>query len=207
MVHSSLSAIFTKAEVNVHSDILGAARALFGNGSGLVLILGTGANVGLYDGYEVKNLTPSLGYILGDEGSGAHLGKLLLRSWFYGELPVELMNKLEQFCPLTLSEILMKVYSDSGSAMFLSSFTRFLYDNINEQPIIDIVENSFTDLWNNHIVRYSNIAELPIGAVGSIASTFSNQLKQVFGNHGCVIQNIIQYPIERLAAYHTIHNL
>jgi N-acetylglucosamine kinase-like BadF-type ATPase len=201
-VRLALSDYFRSARIYVYSDLLGAARALFGNGSGLVVILGTGVSVGYYDGYNVERKTPSLGYILGDEGSGAYLGKKLIRMWLYGDLSTELSKKLNLFCPLDITTILKKVYKEASAGRFLASFVPFIVNNLNHPEISQLVDLSFNKFVSRHLQKYSCFPAESLGIVGSVGYFFRDSLEKAIEENGGRVSSIIQYPIDNLQAYH-----
>lgn len=202
LVKESLTELFPNSTVNVNSDLLGAARALFGRSKGVVVVLGTGSSVGYYTGTNILRKTVSLGYILGDEGSGAHMGKELLRKWAYGELLPELAGKLTRQFDLSIDAVLNGIYLNAYPARFMAKFTRFMADNISEIQVQQIVENSFNKLYDNHLLKYPECNTSPVGVVGSVGKVFSPQLKGVLKNHQISLTNIIQYPIDGLVNYH-----
>jgi N-acetylglucosamine kinase-like BadF-type ATPase len=201
-VKKSLENVFINSEVFVYTDIHGAARALFGNGSGLVAVLGTGANLGYYDGTNVIHSTPSLGYLIGDEGSGTYLGKLLLTRWLYGELPPDIVLRLESFCQLSLSEILSKIYREGSPAVFLSSFTPFIVDNATSKNISAIIEYSFEEFVKRHLLKYPQFPRQPVGVVGSVGKLLYPYLEKTINKYKGELINSIQFPLEALTQYH-----
>lgn len=202
-VSGCLHQLFPKAQIKVYTDLLGAARALFGNSPGVVVVLGTGASVGYFTGTEIQRKTASLGYILGDEGSGAHMGKELLRKWAYGELLPELSQKLTSQFNLSVDAVLNGIYTNDYPARFMAKFTSFLAENISYDQMQQIVKNSFTELYNNHLVRYPECKTGPIGVVGSIGKVFAPQLNAVLNQCSILVANIIQYPIDGLVDFHS----
>lgn len=201
-VEQGLKSFFTAAHVEVYSDILGAARALFGSSSGLVVILGTGASVGFYNGEEVERKTPSLGYAIGDEGSGAFLGKELLKHWLYGDLSTETAKELHTFCPLELSEILENIYSKPNAAKFLAGYVPFIAKHSHFPDIDNLLKFSFKQLVANHLDKYPQLKKIPVGVVGSVGYIFANYVKAAIENAGGSLHNIIRYPIDQMCSYH-----
>ena len=202
-VSDCLAQIFPKATINVYSDLLGAARALFARSSGVVVVLGTGASVGYYTGTEIQRKTISLGYILGDEGSGAHMGKELLRRWAYGILSSDLAEKMTSQFGLSVEAVLNGIYSNAYPARFMAKFTKFLAENIASTQVQQIVENSFNELYVNHLIRYPECKTKQVGVVGSVGKIFAPQLQTVLYRHGISVTSIIRYPIDGLVAYHS----
>ena len=136
IIKSGIEYLFKKAKVYVAHDLIGAARALFGNEKGIVAILGTGSNAACFDGKKITKNISSLGYILGDEGSGAYLGKMFITDFLNNELPNNLYNKFINEYEITKENILDAIYSKPFPNRFLASFTRFLLHNMRNMLLI-----------------------------------------------------------------------
>jgi glucosamine kinase len=203
-VKYALSRFFRLASINVQSDLIGASRALFGYGSGITIILGTGSSIGYFDGNSVIRITPSLGYILGDEGSGVDLGKRLIVAWQYGDLPSELVSSLQEFCPLSLAQLLEQVYAMPLAAKFLSSFVPFIASNVNHPYIQQLVTQSFDSLVERHLVKHPKFKTSPIGIVGSVGSIFSEILSNVVLKYEGKLLLTLRYPIDNLVEHHRV---
>lgn len=187
--------------VEAHSDLLGACRALCGNNYGIACILGTGANSCVYDGSKIVHNTPALGYILGDEGSGAVLGKHFLHDLYTGVLSDKLRIKFENEMGMQLADIIDKVYRQPQANRFLASLSKFIYANIDDEGVRQLVYNAFLDFVNYHISRYGR-KDLPVSFVGSIAWYYQEQLKLILQMQGYEVGTILKTPIEGLVAYH-----
>ena len=188
--------------VEAHSDLLGACRALCGDKAGIACILGTGANSCVYDGRQVVHNTPALGYILGDEGSGAVLGKHLLHDLYTGVLPHNLRITFEKEIGLELSEIINKVYREPQANRFLASLSEFIHRHLDEEGIRQLVYNTFSDFVNYHISRYGR-RDLPLSFVGSIAYYYQEQLQLIVQMLGYPMGTILKSPLQGLVAYHS----
>ena len=197
-----LSSAFGCGKVMVLSDLVGAARSLLGKDAGIACILGTGSNSCLYNGKEIVSNVPSLGYVLGDEGSGACLGKRLLSDAFKGLLPSKIKSRLEKEFDLTLAELLNRVYRNPKPNQFLASFVRFISDNIEEPEIYALVKDEFERFFKRNLNLYEGISELPICFTGSIAYHFATILIDTAKSQGLNIVKIIKSPIEGLIEYH-----
>lgn len=192
---------FLSVPVEVGSDLLAAARALCGKNAGIACILGTGSNSCQYDGKEiVKNISP-LGFILGDEGSGAVLGKLFVGDLLKNQLPVLLKERFFTESGLTPALIMEKVYRQPFPNRFLASLTPFLLRNIEEASIRKLVCGSFEAFFERNVMQY-DYRDFPIHLLGSIAWYYQEQLKQVATELGLVLGTIVQSPMEGLIAYH-----
>ena len=198
-----LGLFFSNAKIKAVSDALGAARALFKRQPGIVAILGTGSNIAYYDGERLTNRTPSLGFVLGDEGSGAYMGCELLRAYLYGLLDPDIARKLKTHFNVELSHVLNMVYSAPRPSAYLASFVPFMLENINNPTIYSIVKESFVELYRYHLAVYENLADLPIGVTGSVGCLFSSVLNSVAKEYGFKISLYLQYPITELIKYHT----
>ncbi|WP_187263760.1 hypothetical protein [Pontibacter beigongshangensis] len=201
-VEKALRKAFPESELHVDHDLLAAARAVCGNEPGIACILGTGSNSCLYDGNQVIDNVPSLGFLLGDEGSGACLGKILIKAYLYRELPAELAQALKQKYNLTKDSILDTVYNNSMPGTYLAAFTRFVLDNIEHPLMQEMVYQNFDGFFATQVSKYSGFTELPVNFVGSIAYHFSEGLHQVAEKYGARISTIIKSPGEGLVAFH-----
>lgn len=190
--------------VTVESDLLGAARALCGNEPGVVCILGTGSNSCVYDGSAIVNNVPPLGFILGDEGSGAALGKRLLGDIFKHKISEEVVGEFEHKIGLSLDEVIARVYRKPNANQFLASFAPFIKSCLHIRGIDLMVINEFCNFIVRNIIYYPETYSLPVNFVGSIAFHFSNELKRAVGLCGFKLGKINQYPITGLIEYHKL---
>lgn len=187
--------------ITVGSDMLGAAKALCGNECGVACILGTGANSCVYDGQKIVAQTPALGYILGDEGSGAVLGRLFVNAMFKGRLPEWLRDKFQKEYGLTVSDIIYNVYKKPSANRFLASFSKFIKENIGCESLEKIVIENFFDFIKNNIEPYG-MREKKINAVGSIAYFFREQLSVAAAKFGYEVGIVDRTPLEKLVKFH-----
>ena len=198
-----LSEVFPSAKnVVVGSDMLGAARGICGHEPGIACILGTGSNSCSYDGKNlVKNVSP-LGFILGDEGSGAVLGKLLLGDILKNQMPQHIIKRFFEKYNTTQAEIIDKVYRQPKPNTFLASFVPFLEENIEEPAIYALVLNSFRSFLQRNVKQYENWDKLPIGFNGSIAHFYRKPLEEALKLEGMNLGRIVQAPMAALVEYH-----
>jgi N-acetylglucosamine kinase-like BadF-type ATPase len=203
LIKQALKTIFKNATIEVNSDLLGAARALCGKQPGIAAILGTGANTCYYDGTDIIENTASLGFVLGDEGSGAHIGKTFIQAYLNKELPTTLAQNFYDRYQLDEAAILDAVYKQAMPSRFLASFSKFVYQNLKNQFILDLVVSCFNDFFDKHICKYSKANQLKLSCVGSIAFYFSDVLRKVANNKGIDIDKIIESPIAGLTLYYT----
>lgn len=202
IVKSALLKCFNSNEVFIASDLLAAARATCGHQKGIACILGTGSNSCYYDGNSiVENVSP-LGFILGDEGSGAVLGKRLIGDILKNQLPDSIVKDFENTYSLQPVEILNKVYREPFPNRFLSQFTRFLKKHELDDSIQKLITYEFQLFVSRNINSYSNAINLPIHFVGSVAYHLSHLLKKAVDKNGLKIGEILQSPMEGLVRYH-----
>lgn len=201
-VIEALKKIFLNAEIYVEDDMLGAARSLLGKEKGIACILGTGANSCLYNGSEITDKVPTLGFILGDEGSGAHLGKLFLNDYFKRAIPEEIKIKAELELKLEMPEVLAAVYKKEYPSRYLAGFSKFLSENKTHHYTQSLIKRSFSEFFGRNIKRYSNYKNLEVNFIGSIAYYYSDLLKEVALKHEITIGKIIKKPIDGLKDYH-----
>ena len=203
VVSEALKRVFPKALIAIEDDILGASRALLGKSSGIACILGTGTNSCLYNGSEIVDKVPTLGFILGDEGSGAYLGKLLINDYFKRAVPETLKQKMENELDLELADVLNSVYREEYPSRYLAKFSEFLSKNRNQNYIQNLIKRSFTDFFFRNIERYNDYQNYTVNFVGSIAYYYSDLLKEVAFTRKIKIGNIIDKPINGLKKFHT----
>ena len=202
VVQRLLAEAFPQTGIEVQSDLLGAARALCGHSPGIACILGTGANSCLYDGSQIVRNTPPMGYILGDEGSGAVLGRNLLNALYKGLLPAALLAAFEQETGFTLSDVIRRVYREPMPSRFLASLSPFISRHIDTPELSHLVVDSFRRFFRNNIMAYE-ASQLPVHFVGSIAWYYRSLLAEAAAAEGFRIGRISQSPMSGLIDYHT----
>ncbi|MCB0558471.1 MAG: hypothetical protein H6573_17850 [Lewinellaceae bacterium] len=203
VVSNALTRIFYNADIEVEHDLLGAARATCLRDPGISCILGTGSNSCLYDGTNVTDNVTNLGYLLGDEGSGTHLGKSLIRAYFYRELPQALTNELDKAYPGGKQAMLDKIYGKGTPNVYLASFTKFMSHNIEHPFIQRLLYNSFAEFIDRHARKYHNHLSLPIHFIGSVAYYFQDVIRAVLEERAMTPGRFIQKPIDNLVSFHT----
>lgn len=203
LVKETLEKLFTHAKAEVFSDLLGAARGACGKQEGIAAIIGTGSNSCYFDGNEIIENMPSLGYILGDEGSGAYIGKKLIQDFLYKEFPIELEKSFNEDFSLDRNLILEAVYKKEYPNRFLASFTKFLSKHIDHSYVNRVLEEAFDAFLTKHICKYRRHKEVSMSCVGSIAFHFNTQLSHSAAKKGINIKRILESPMEGLIEYHT----
>ncbi len=202
MVNKALRQNFPGAVVEVDHDLMGAARALCGHEKGLACILGTGSNSCYYNGKKIVKNSPGLGYVLGDEGSGAYLGKKVLQYYLYNTFDEDLRSRFDAKYVTTPSEILDNIYKKPLANRYLASFTLFLAENRGHYMIENIIEDGLNDFFFNHIYKYGESWKYPIHFIGGVAFEFRDVLQDLAGEYELTIGKIMKNPMEGLAAYH-----
>ena len=202
-VGKSFGSIFPACKIHVYTDLLGAARSLLGHSRGIACILGTGSNSCRYDGEKIVDNIPSLGFILGDEGSGASLGKRLLSDAFKGKLPQPIKESLLKKYNLSLGEILDNIYRNPRPGKFLASFVPFISSHLWNPYIYAMVRREFDTFLDRNVSSYKDSRQVPICFTGSIAFHFSDILKEAASDEGYKVGKIISKPIDGLIEYHT----
>ncbi len=202
IVAIALRKVFTKAEVMVDHDLLGAVRATCGDDPGISCILGTGSNSCYFDGADIHEVVPALGYVLGDEAGGTFYGKELLRMFLYHELPDKIHQGLIDTFGLTKEGIFEAVYNKPNPNVYLASFMRFLSDNRDDKWVRDFIYNGFSKFINIHIWKYPNHKDVPVHFVGSVAFHFSDLLKEACKIHRLNVGVITREPVINLVEYH-----
>ncbi len=200
-VCNAINSVIPQAQVNAFSDLTGAAVALLGDKEGIVAILGTGSNSGYYDGKEISSNVRAGGFILGDEGSGANIGKKLISDYVKGLMPEHLLEELEQSYSLTYSSIVENVYRGALPSRYLAQFTYFVNEHRGEPYIQKLLEDVFTDFYKRNILQYNRYAELEIGIIGSVAVVFKDELVACGKKLGVNVSTIEQSASDGLAAY------
>lgn len=201
IVAAALRSVFPNAGVEVEHDLLASARATCKHSAGIACILGTGSNSCYYDGHKILDNVTSLGWLLGDEGSGTHLGKALLRAWFYRELPADLNAAFNEAYPEGPDAIKDRVY-EKGANAYLATFTRFLGDHLAHPYIQKLVAESLGEFLDRHVCKYSGYQHVPVHFVGSIAHHFQMVLEKCMEERKLHLGVIIRKPIYPLAEYH-----
>ena len=201
-IKSAFNSILPTTEIIVNHDLLAAAHALCGHEKGIACILGTGSNSCLYDGKEIIRNIRSLGYILGDEGSGNYLGKRLLTDFGRGDLPQSISNRLMKRFDFTLDNFQEKVYFDDMPARYLASFSKFIFQNIKEPYLYELVYESISAFFENCIMKYDNYEKLPVHFTGSVAFYYGNIVRKIAADKGILVKHITESPIAGLAIYY-----
>ncbi len=201
LVKQALQNVFGDIKIEIASDLLGAARGLCKHQSGIACIMGTGSNSCLYENGNIRWNVPALGFILGDEGSGAVLGKLLMGNLFKNQLPDVVKQDFEQTYGLTMMDVIEKVYRTPLPNRFLASFGPFISKHINQPAVYNMVYDALESFIVRNVKQYP-YTTLPVYFTGSIAFYFADILNQLADKHGFTIGRIDQDPLQGLVEFH-----
>jgi glucosamine kinase len=201
-VKNAIKKVFTDARVDVTHDLMAAARALCGKEKGIACILGTGSNSCFYNGNKIVKNSPGLGYVLGDEGSGAYLGKKVIQYYLYGTFDYEIQGRFDLTYNTNAAEILENVYKKPLPNRYLAGFTKFLADNRGHYMVENIIEDGLNDFFFTHLCKYREIWTLPVSFAGSVAFGFKDVLQQLCNSYEFELGKVMKNPMEGLVAYH-----
>ncbi|SHK82130.1 BadF-type ATPase [Reichenbachiella agariperforans] len=202
LIADALYGLYPEAVVSVDHDLMAAARALCGREQGIACILGTGSNSCLYDGESIVENVTSLGYLLGDEGSGNMLGRMLIKRYFKHELPEDLKAKFDARFQLTRDQVLEQIYQSEMPIRFLASFAKFIFQHIQHPYLYQMAYDCFQDFFEQNVCKYTGYQEVPVHFTGSVAFYFSNILRKVGTDMGVAVGVISEDPVAGLALYH-----
>ena len=201
IMKSGLQGIFPNARIHVEHDLLAAARAACGREPGIACILGTGSNSCAYDGTQITDNVPSLGYLVGDEGSGSHLGKALLKAFYYRELPADLDTAFANEKAADKTAVFDQIYGEKPN-VYLASLSEFLTSRLDHPFVEAMASDCFREFLQRHVVKYDRHKELPIHYVGSIAFLYQEIIRKVMEDMGLHLGRVIRKPIVELVAFH-----
>ncbi len=202
VVKKALKAIFPSAFVDVQHDLLAAARGIFGKEKGIACILGTGSNSCFFNGKRIVSNSPGLGYALGDEGSGAYLGKKVLQYYLYSTFDEDLRSRFDATYATTPAEILDNVYKKPLPNRYLASFTGFLVENRGHYMVENIIEDGLNDFFFTHLCKYKEVWKYPVGFVGSVAFGFKDVLQLLCNSYEFELGTVLKKPMTGLIDYH-----
>lgn len=202
MVHDAMSSVFEGAVLEVHDDLLGAARGLLKQQTGFIAILGTGMNNGWFNGDRMLKQVDSLGFILGDEGSGTAIGRQIIRAYLRNEMPDQLLEAFKNKYRLQRDDIIRAVYSGNEVNRFIAGFTRFAAEQKQEPYLQNLVMEVFREFFDKIVSKYPERKGATFNAVGSVAFHFSELLSAAVAESGMTLGAIEQSPMEGLLAFH-----
>jgi len=202
LVHDSLSSRFPRAKTEVRHDLFASAKALFRDGKGIAAVLGTGSSTCLYHNNQIINTILSTGYLLGDEGSGFHLGKLLLNAFLRKELPDVMVKDLTEKFEIREEGFIQELYAREKPNAFVASFVPFIHEYRHNHLIDEMVKTAFRYFFRENICKYPDYLDHQIGFTGSVAFLFKDKLMFVASEFGCRVSSILKSPLDELINYH-----
>lgn len=202
VVTQTLKSFYEKADIQVDHDLMAAARATCGHQAGIACILGTGSNSGDYDGADIVANRPSPGYLLGDEGGGAYIGKHFLQDFIYEDMPPHIREMVAEEYGITSLAIQENVYQKPFPNRYMAGFCSFISKHKADPYCYLLYYNGFKDFFHRHVMRYDNYQDKPVSFVGSIAYYNSDILRKVAADLGIHVNIILETPIAGLTLYH-----
>jgi glucosamine kinase len=203
-IKKALKKLFREAEIEVNTDLMAAARAVCGDQKGVASILGTGSNSCYFNGKNIVKNSPGLGYVLGDEGSGAYLGKKVIQYYLYNTFDDDLRALFDAKFVTTQVEILDNVYKKPLPNRYLAGFTMFLAENRGHYMIENIIEDGLNDFFFQHLCKYNEVWKYPVNFVGSVAYGFKDVIQQLCNSYEFELGNILKNPMQGLVKYHEV---
>lgn len=202
-IKQAIRNVFPKASIEVATDLLAAARAVCGDEKGVVCILGTGSNSCFYNGKKIVRNSPGLGYVLGDEGSGAYLGKKVIQYYLYNTFDDHLRALFDAKFVTTPAEILDNVYKHPLPNRYLAGYTLFLAENRGHFMIENIIEDGLNDFFFQHLCKYTEVWKHPLHFVGGVAFGFRDVIKELCHTYEFDLGKIMKNPMQGLIKYHS----
>lgn len=204
IIRKAFASIYPNVVVAVEHDLMAAARSLCGHERGIACILGTGSNSALYDGNDIIENVPSLGYILGDEGSGNHLGRKLVQAYYKNKLSSVIKTKFDQQFGFSIGDILENIYKKDMPVRFFAQFSGFIYENLSDPSIHDLVYQSFSSFIVENIERYTGYQLETIHFTGSVAYYYKDILSLCCQDYGLQLGSVVKEPIDGLLSFHGV---
>ena len=192
---------FPNAEIHVTHDLMAACHALLGHEKGIACILGTGSHACVYDGENIVGKAVSLGYLIGDEGSGMHIGREVVRAYFYGFMPEDLRLQFDAEYRLELKDFIQHLYHEGQPSKYLASFAQFAGEYKEHPYIQGLVKGCFKAFIEAFVLRFDGCCLMKIGFVGSVAYYFQDILKECLDEYGLTMAEVMQAPAEGLIRY------
>lgn len=202
VVEKELQRFFTQAEIAVKEDLTAAAYAAYNGKPAIVCILGTGSNSCYFDGENLKIELPSLGFLLGDEGSGSSIGKQLVRRYFMKKLPDDLRQAFEDKYQLTIDVALKNMYHNPRANAYLADFNKFVVQHKSHPYFQNMVFDEMKNFFDYQVLPYPEAKEAEINFIGSIAYYYENILRSAAAELNLKMGSVVQKPIESLVNYH-----
>lgn len=203
-IRRALKKVFPASKIDVQTDLMAAARAVCGREKGIVSILGTGSNSCYYNGKKIVKNSPGLGYVLGDEGSGAYLGKKVIQYYLYNTFDEDLRARFDAKFTTTPMDILDHVYKHPLPNRYLAAFSMFLAENRGHYMIENIIEDGLNEFFYQHLCKYTEVWKLPVSFIGSIAYGFKDVIAELCHSYEFELGTIIKNPMQGLLTFHSL---
>lgn len=201
-MEASMSKIFSHAHIVIKEDLTAAAYAAYNGKPAIICILGTGSNSCYFDGQSIRRDLPSLGFLIGDEGSGSALGKTLVRNYFMKKMPEDLQQEFRKEYNLNIEELIQHLYHKPRVNAYLAQFSKFIIQRKNHPYLQHLVYEELKNYLDYQVIPYEESKNCEINFVGSIAYYYEDILKAVASDMHLKIGKIVQKPIESLVEYH-----
>ena len=193
---------FPEADIHVTHDLMAACHALLGREKGIACILGTGSNSCFYDGSDIIEKAVSLGYMVGDEGGGMHIGREVVRAYFYGFMPEDLRQKFDVEYHLELKDFVQRLYHEDQPSKYLATFAKFAGEHQRHPFIYDLVKKCFKAFIEAFVLRFEGGEKMKVSFIGSVAFHFQDILKEALSDYGLTMDKVMQAPAEGLIRYY-----
>ena len=201
-IEKGIQSVFKDAEIFVEHDLLACAFATYEGEPGISCIIGTGSNSCHFDGVNLNEEVPALGYVLGDEGSGSYFGKFLLSSFLYHKLPTDLLKDFQDTYALTEADIVSGVYQKESPNVFIASFMPFVVKHKKHKFFNDVLVKGLQHFMEVHVCCYKDYLDTPVHFVGSLSVLLEDELRIAADNLGIEIRSVTAKPIQNLVDYH-----
>jgi glucosamine kinase len=202
IVKKAIRSVINSKKISVSHDLMAAARALCLKSKGVACILGTGSGASYYNGKSIVKTSTGLGYVLGDEGSGAYLGRKVIQYYLYNTYDEDLKARFDAKFMTNKMEILESVYKKSLPNRYLASFTIFLAENRGHYMIENIIEDGLNDFFFTHLIKFNEVWKMPVHFVGGVAFGFKDVLQELCNSYGFDLGKVLKNPMEGLIEYH-----
>ena len=202
LVETQLQKVFPYAKVTVKEDLTAAAYAAYNGKPAIVCILGTGSNSCYFDGESIRRDLPSLGFLIGDEGSGSALGKHLVRRFFMKKLPQDLHQEFVETYHLTIEDAIKNMYHNPRANAYLAEFYKFVVQRKQHPYFQNMVFDEMKNFFEYQVLPYEEAREAEINFIGSIAYYYEDVLRAAAAELNLTVGHIVQKPIESLVEYH-----
>ena len=203
ILYEAFQEVFPGSNVQIETDLLAAARALFGSEPGIACIIGTGSNCGLYNGIDFVDRAPSLGFSLGDEGSAGFFGKWIVRDYYFKRLPTHIEDYMNTHFNMDINHTLDRTYRQKHGNAYIASFAQILATFREEDYIVDLIERAIQEFMRFQLGYFSSSTRRKVGMVGSVAYYHKEQISRILARDGWDLVKVLQHPIQELVAYHT----